>query len=179
MERTVGYLVMASGPGFRNRRQLGVCVDVAGTGAVLQFAAVVAQAFRRLLMRLRLERVCVAATTARPVGSKLPRGLVRVGRMTGRAGRRTAMLARILGRGVCKRHHRPVRIVMARGAIERCRHVVGDFPGGRTAVVATLAIGEQSRMIEAGRAPRQSAVTCAAVLGSWHVVARHRCGPNP
>src|SRR3954471_12652629 len=113
MERTVGHLVMASRAGFRNGCQLGIGVNVTRTGAVLQLTDVVGQALGSLLMRLGLERVGMAATATRTISRELPRGLVRVGGMAGSAAWHAFVLARVLGRGVCERHHRPVRIVVA------------------------------------------------------------------
>ena len=88
------------------------------------------------------------------------------------------MLAWVFRRGMRERHRRPVRIVMARGAIERCRHVVGDFARGGAAVVAALTVGDESRVIEASRAPRQCAVASAAILGGRHVIAGSGSSPD-
>ena len=85
MERTVGHLVMASRAGFGNGRQLGIGVDVTGTGAVLQLTDVVGQALDGLLMRFGLERVGVAAAASRTISRELPGRLVRVGGMAGGA----------------------------------------------------------------------------------------------
>ena len=62
---------------------------------------------------------------------------------------------------------------MARGAIQRGRHVIGDLAHGRSAVVATLAIARDSRVIETGWDPGQGAVTVTAFPGSRQMVARH------
>jgi len=172
MERTVGHLVMAGRPGFGNGRQLGVGVDVAGPRAIPQFTEVVRHALYGLLMGFGLEGVGVTAAASRTIGPELPCRLVRVGRMAGRATRRTFVIAWVLSRRMRKGHHRPVRVVMARGAVERGRHVVRDFAGRSTPVVAALAIGYQAGVIEAGGGPRESPVTCAAVLRCWYVVAR-------
>ena len=176
MERTVGHLVMAGRPGFGNRRQFGVGVDVAGTRAVLQLAEVVGHALNGLWMPFGLEQIGVATATSRPVRGELPRGLVRVGGVAGSATRRPFVLARVFGRRVRERNRRPVRVVMTRRAVERGRHVIGDFAGCRATVVAALTVGHETRVIEAGRAPRQCPVTRAAILCGWDVIARHtRC----
>jgi len=60
------------------------------------------------------------------------------------------------------------------GAIERGRHVVGDFARGGCAVVAALAVDRDTGMVETGRGPRQGAVARAAVLGRGYVIAGHR-----
>src|SRR4051812_15007964 len=172
MERTVGHLVMASRAGFGNGCQLGIGVDMTRTGAILQLTDVVGQALSSLLMRLGLERVGMAATATRTISRELPGGLVRVGGMAGSAAWHAFVLARVLGRGVCERHHRPVRIVVARGAVERGRHVVGDFAGRGAAVVTRLTVGRESRVVEASRAPRQGTVARSAVLGRRYVIAR-------
>ena len=129
-------------------------------------------------MSLGLEGAGMAATASGAIGGKLPRGFVRVSRVTGRAGRRTSVVARVLCGRMGKRNDRPVRIVMARGAIERCRHMAGDFARGGSAVVAALAVGGKSGVIEAGGAPRQSAVAGAAILCRRYMVAGHGCGAN-
>src|SRR5882724_8796555 len=98
MERTVGHLVMASGPRLRNGRQFRVRIHVAGAGAVLQLADVVFHSFHGLVMAVGLERAGMAAATPWTVGRKLPGCLVSVGGVTGRARRGAAMVARIFGR---------------------------------------------------------------------------------
>ena len=97
MERTVGHLVMAGRPGFGNGRQLGIGVEVAGAGAVLQLAEVVGHALDGLRMRFGFEGVGVTTTASRPVGGELPGGLVRVGGMARSATRRALMLTREFG----------------------------------------------------------------------------------
>ena len=54
--------------------------------------------------------------------------------------------------------------------------MIGNLAGCRATVVAGLAVGCESGVIEAGRAPCKAAVTCAAVLSRRHVIARYaRC----
>ena len=172
MERTVGHLVMAGRPGFGNSCQLRVGVDVAGAGAISQFTEVVRQALDGLLMRFGLEGVGVTAAASGTISCELPCRLIRIGRMTGRATRGAPVIARVLSRRMRKGHHRPVRVVMARGAVQRGRHVVGDFSGCSTTVVAALAVGYEAGVIEAGRGPRESSVACTAVLRCRYVIAR-------
>src|ERR1700744_2676522 len=121
MERTVGHLVMAGRPWFGNGRQLGVGVDVTGTGAISQLAEVISQALDGLLMRVGLERVGVAAAASRTICPELPRSFVRVRRMARGAAGSAFVISRILWRRMSKRHHRPVRVMVARGAVERSR----------------------------------------------------------
>ena len=176
MEGTVGHLVMASGPGLRDGRQLCIGIDVTGTGAVLQLADVVRQPLHGLCMSLGLECTPMAAAAAGPVGCELPRRLVRVGGVATGATRGAAMLARKFRRCMRKGHRRPVWVAMARGTVQGRRHVIGDFPHGRSAVVATVAIGRDSRVIEARRAPGQGAVARTALLRGRYVIARQRRG---
>ena len=166
MERTVGHLVMAGRPWFGNGCQLGVGIDVTRASAIFQLAEVVGQALNSLLMRVGLERVGVAAAASRAICRELPRSFLRVRCMAGGAAGSAFVISRVLCRRMSKRHHRPVRVVVARGAVERSRHVVRDFSGRGTAVVAALTVGHEAGMIEAGRGPRQGAVACAAVLAS-------------
>src|SRR4051794_8779281 len=100
MEGTVGHLVMASGPGFRNGRQLCVRIDMACASAVLQFADVVDQPVDGLLVTFRLEGTRVAAAASGAIGRELPGRLVGVGGVTGSARGGTTMIAGKLTRGV-------------------------------------------------------------------------------
>ena len=130
MERTVGHLVMPRRPGFGNGRQFGVGVDVAGASAVAELTEVVRQSLGGLLVGIGLKGIGMATAASRTIGRKLPRRLVRVGRMARRAAGRAFVIARVFSGRVREGHHRPVRVVMAGGAVERGRHVVGDFAGG-------------------------------------------------
>ncbi len=176
VERTVGHLVMASGPGFRNGGQFRIGVHMAGTGAIPQLAAVVFDTAGGLVMAFGLERARMAAATSGPVGCKLPGRRVCVGRVTGRARRGATMVARVLRRGVYENRRGPVRIAMTGRAVPRGRHVIGDLPDGCRAVVAALAVADDSRVIEAGRAPGQRSMTGAALLRGRHVIAGERRG---
>src|SRR3569832_129014 len=113
MKRTVGHLVMAGRPWFGNGCQLGVGVDVTRAGAISQLAEIVGQALNGLLMRIGLERVGVATTASRTICRELPRSLVGIRRVAGSAARSAFVVARIFCRRMSKRHHRPVRIVVA------------------------------------------------------------------
>lgn len=169
---------MAGRPWFGNGCQLGVGVDVTRATAISQLAEVVGQALDGLLVRIGFERVGMATAASRPVRRELPRSLVRIGRMAHGTAGSAFVIAGILGRRMSKCHHRPVGVVVARGAIDRRRHVVGDFSGRGPAVVTALTIDCEAGVIELGRGPRQRAMACAAVLGDRHVVVRQARSAN-
>src|SRR6266702_5904591 len=157
MEGTVGHLVMARGPGLRNRRQLGVRVHVAGASAILQLTDVVLHPIESLVMALGLECAGVAAAASRTIGRKLPGCLVGVCGVTGRARGSAAMITRIFCRSVYEGQRGPVWIAVARGAVPRGRHVIGDLARGGGSVVAALTVAADSGVIEPGGAPGQRA----------------------
>src|SRR5712671_337206 len=164
MEGTVDHLVTATGPGLRDRRQFRVRIYVTGTGAVLQLADVVFHSVGSLVVAVGLERAGVTAAAPWPIGRKLPGRLVGVGRVTGRARRRAAMVAGILGRGVYEGHRGPVRIAVTGRAVQRGCHVIGNLARGRRAVVAALTVAGNSGVIEPGRGPGQRTVAGTAFL---------------
>jgi len=178
MESTVGHLVMARRPGFRNARQLLIGVDVTGPGAVLQLAEVVLQAIQGLVMSLGFERARMAAAASGTVGGKLPGGFVAVAGMAAGAFLDPPVISGIPGRGVRELHWYPARIVMARGAVQRRRHVIGDFAGCSCSVVTALTVSRDPGMVEARRCPGERAVAGAALLCRGEVIAGHRGGLN-
>lgn len=177
-EPTVGHLVMASGPWLRDGCQLGVGVNVAGAGAVLKLTQVVFHSLQRFVVPIGLEQARVTATTARAIGGELPRGLVRVGSVTAGAYGSATVVARVLGGCVHESSRRPGRIAVAGRAVQRSRHVAGGPAAGGGAVVATLAVADDSSVIEAGWSPGKRAVAVAALLCGCEMIARHGGGAN-
>src|SRR5579862_6396515 len=108
----------------------------------------------------------MASRAVGSVGRERPGGLIQPRGVTGDACGRPAVIARILHRSVREDQWRPVGIAMTVRAVVRGGQMVGDLSRRAHVVMTALAIVRESRVIEAGRAPREGCVAVAALSRS-------------
>ena len=160
-------------PCFADLRMSGIAVDVTGATAVAELVGGVVLVLQCLRVCRRLEIRCVTSATGACIGRCNIRNVFSVGLVAPAAGQLLVMLTRIRRRSVLEADGRPVRVLVARGAVALRDNVVWRLADRAHMVVAGSATAGDRRVIQLCRMPCQSSVAGIAGLRRRDVRARH------
>ena len=150
-EAAVAGTVLGAVATSQDRRHRRVRVVVAGARTVAQLGHRVLHV-EVLLVRIRPEIAGVASRAVGSIGCERPGRRVAVRRVTGRAQRRSAMVARVLRRDVGMPHGRPGGSRVAAVTLQ-CRQPVTPRLAGRRGAVVALRTGSRCHTLGGRKLP--------------------------
>lgn len=150
---------------FLNSGETIVRIDVATAAAVTQFVHRIVDGLRilRLFVRSAAEVGCMAAGAVGFVCRGCPRDRLRVAAVASSAGRISAMIAWIVGRGMTVGYGTPRRYAVALDTLYARYKMTVGFSGRANSVVTSAAARGNSAVIEGGGLPRIGRMACIAL----------------